>query len=174
MEKPLFGWQGYMNSDYIIIRIIEQFIQAIVAIVTARKAGNYEQAFHQIQNASQRYLNTDIYVFLNMTPEQLLEHFRRGPAHLDTEQGIFCADLLYETALICEAQQIEDSSVRLKILCLQLYLNIIPKDKEFQTALYKEKVNEIIKELEAETIPESVKESLLAYQKLLDQGFKQH
>lgn len=33
-----------MNSDYI-IRIIEQFIQAIVAIITARKAGNYEQAF---------------------------------------------------------------------------------------------------------------------------------
>lgn len=64
-----------------------------------------------------------------MTPEQLLEHFRRGSKHLDTEQGIFCADLLYETALICEAKQIEDSSVRLKILCLQLYLNVIPKDK---------------------------------------------
>ena len=162
-----------MNSDYI-IRIIEQFIQAIVAIITARKAGNYEQAFHQIQNASQRYLNTDISVFLNMTPEQLLEHFKRGSKHLDTEQGIFCADLLYETALICESKQIEDSSVRLKILCLHLYLNVIPKDKEFQTVLYKEKVNEIIKGLEAETIPESVKESLLAYQKLLDHGFKQH
>jgi hypothetical protein len=36
-----------MNSGYI-IRIIEQFIQAIVAIVKARKAGNYEEAFHQI------------------------------------------------------------------------------------------------------------------------------
>lgn len=60
-----------MNSD--IIRIIEQFIQAIVAIVSARRAGNYEEAFHQIQNASQRYLNTNISLFLNKTPEQLLE-----------------------------------------------------------------------------------------------------
>jgi len=159
-----------MNSDYI-IRIIEQFIQAIVAIITARKAGNYEQAFHQIQNASQRYLNTDISVFLNKTPEQLLEYFGGGSKHFDTEQCIFCADLLYETALICEAKQIEDLSVHAKILCLYLYLNVIPKEKEFQTTSYKEKVNELIKELETKTVPESVKDSLIAYRKLLDHGY---
>jgi hypothetical protein len=68
-----------MNSDYI-IRIIEQFIQAIVAIVKARKAGNYEEAYHQIQNVSQRYLHTYISAFLNKTPAQYLKHFgrRRG------------------------------------------------------------------------------------------------
>ena len=58
--------------------MIEQFIQAIVAIVKARKAGNYEEAFHQIQNASQRYLQADIRTLLNKTPEQLLEHFKSG------------------------------------------------------------------------------------------------
>lgn len=156
-----------MNSDYI-IRIIEQFVQAIVAIVTARKAGNYEEAFHQIQNASQRYLKTDISSFLTKTPEQLLEHFKGSSKHLDTEQSIFCADLLYETALICESKKIEDLSVRSKILCLHLYLNAIPLEKQFQTTSYKERVNELIKELETKALPEIVRESILNYQKLFD------
>src|ERR1700677_3899987 len=103
-----------MNRDYI-IRIIEQFIQAIVAIVTARKAGNYEQAFHQIQNASQRYLKTDITALLNMTPVQLLAHFKVGAKYLDTEQCLICADLIYEIAMICEAKQSEDACARSKM-----------------------------------------------------------
>lgn len=159
-----------MNRDYI-IRIIEQFIQALVAIVTARKAGNYEEAFHLIQNTSQRYLNSDISLFLNMTPEQLLEHFKRNSKHLDTEQGIFCADLLYETALVCESKKIEDLSVRSKILCLQLYLNVIPMDKQFQTVSYKERVNQLITELEEKTIPESVRESMITYHKWLSANY---
>lgn len=156
-----------MNSDYI-IRIIEQFIQAIVAIVKARKAGNYEEAFHQIQNASQRYLNTDISAFLNKTPKQLLEHFKCGTKYFDTEQCIFCGDLLFETALICEAKQSEDLSLLAKILCLHLYMNAIPKDKQFQTQAYMEKVNGLIKDLEGKTIPESVKEVILIYRKALN------
>src|SRR5271166_3596111 len=105
-----------MNSDYI-IRIIEQFIQAIVAIVKARKAGNYEEAFHQIQNASQLYLQADIITLLNKTPEQLLEHFKSGTKYFDAEQCVVCSDLLYETALICESKQCEDLSLHTKILC---------------------------------------------------------
>lgn len=157
-----------MNSDYI-IRIIEQFIQAIVAIVRARKAGNYEEAFHQIQNASQRYLHTDIASFLNKTPEQLLEHFKGGGKHLDAEQCIVCADLLYETALICESKQCEDLSLHSKISCLHLYLNAIPKEKQFQTQSYMERVNDLIKELEDKAISGSVKESILTYRKSLNQ-----
>lgn len=157
-----------MNSDYI-IRIIEQFIQAIVAIVKARKAGNYEEAFHQIQNASQRYLQTDIIAFLNKTPEQLLEHFKSGTKYFDAEQCVFCADLLYETALICEAKQSDDLSLHTKILCLHLYLNAIPKDKQFQTQDYMDKVDGLIKDLECKVIPDSVKEVIPIYRKTLNQ-----
>lgn len=155
-----------MNSDYI-IRIIEQFIQAIVAIVKARKAGNYEEAFHQIQNASQRYLQTDISALLNKTPEQLLEHFKSGTKYFDAEQCIFCADLLYETALICEAKQCEELSLHSKILCLHLYLNAIPKDKQFQTNDYMDRVNELIRILENRTMPENVKEGISMYRNAL-------
>lgn len=103
-----------------------------------------------------------------------LEHFRDNSKHLDTEQCIFCADLLYETVLICESKKIEDLSVSSKMLSLHLYLNVIPIEKQFQITLYKERVNELIKELETKNIPESVRESILTYQKLLDHEFKKH
>lgn len=157
-----------MNSDYI-IRMIEQFIQAIVAIVKARKAGNYEEAFHQIQNASQRYLQADIITLLNKTPEQLLEYFKSGTKYFDAEQCVVCADLLYETALICESKQCEDLSLHAKILCLHLYLNAIPKEKQFQTQAYMEKVSDLIKDLEGKTIPETVREGIHVYRKALNQ-----
>lgn len=156
-----------MNSDYI-IRIIEQFIQALVAIVKARKAENYEEAFHQIQNASQRYLHTDISAFLNKTPEQLLEHFKGGTKYFDAEQCIICADLLYETALICEAKQSEDLSLHSKIWCLHLYLNAILKEKQFQTKAYIDKVNDLISVLENRTMPENVKEGISIYKNALN------
>ena len=157
-----------MNSDYI-MRIIEQFIQAIVAIVKARKAGNYEEAFHQIQNASQRYLQADIIALLNKTPEQLLEHFKSGTKYFDAEQCVFCADLLYETALICESKQCEDLSQHAKISCLHLYLNAIPKEKQFQTQAYMERVSGLIKALESKTMPEGMKESIIAYQQSFEE-----
>lgn len=162
-----------MNSDYI-IRIIEQFIQAIVAIVTARKAGNYEQAFHQIQIASQRYLKTDITALLNKTPDQLLEHFKVGAKYLDTEQCVICADLIYEIALICESKQNEDTFTHSKMLCLNLYLNAIPKERQFQTRSYIERVRDLIKDLESKTLPKSMEESILAFQNFFPQPKGHH
>lgn len=162
-----------MNSDYI-IRIIEQFIQAIVAIVTARKAGNYEQAFRQIQNASQRYLKTDIKTLLNKTPDQLLEHFKVGSKYLDTEQCVICADLIYEIALICDSKQSEDVSIHSKMLCLNLYLNAVPKEKQFQTQAYIERVKDLIKDLEDKTLSKSMEASILAFQNLFSEQSKRH
>lgn len=158
----------FLNSDYI-LRIIEQFIQAIASIISSRKAGNYDEAFHQIQNASQRFLNTDISYFLKKTPEELLEHFRSNSKQLDTEQCIFCADLLFETAMIFESKKIEEFSLHSKILCLHLYLKVITKEKQFQTSSYFERVNALIKELEAQAISESVKKSISTYRKELNQ-----
>ena len=155
-----------MNNDYI-IRIIQQFIQAIAAITTARKAGNYEEAFHQIQNASQRYLQTDIIALLNKTPNELLAHFKVENKYLDAEQCIICADLIYETALICEFKQSEDVSAHSKMMCLHLYLNTIPKERQFQTQHYMERVSDLIRDIENRTIPKSIKESILVFQEFI-------
>jgi hypothetical protein len=157
-----------MNRDYI-MRIIEQFVQALLAIIKARKAKNYEEAFHQIQHASQRYLHTDIVIFLKMSPEHLWEHFKDDSKYSDVEQCIICAELLYETALIFESKQCLDLSIHSKLLSLYLYLNVIPVDKQFQTQSYIDKVNELRIDLESEVIPETVTKSFLTYQRFLNE-----
>lgn len=157
-----------MNRDYI-MRIIEQFVQALLMIIKARKAENYEEAFHRIKNASQRYLYTDIGAFLKMTPEQLWEHFKDGGKYSDLEQCIICAELLYETALILESRQYESLSLQSKILSLYLYLNVIPVEKQFQTQSYMDKVDELRVGFEGKVVPEIVTKSLLIYQGFLNE-----
>ncbi|MBA3236875.1 MAG: hypothetical protein H0T62_00805 [Parachlamydiaceae bacterium] len=153
-----------MHRDYI-MRIMEQFIQAVLAIVMARKAKNFEEAFYQIQNASQRYLLTDIADFLKMSPEKLLEHFKENGKYIDIEQCIMCAELLYETALIGDALKQKDLSRISKILSFHLYLNVIPIEKRFQAHPYMDKVIELKHDLENEVLPETVANSLVTYQK---------
>lgn len=157
-----------MTRDYI-LRIIEQFTQALLEIVRARKAKNYEQAFQLIQTSSQRYLFTDIDKFLTMTPDQLLKHFKQDKKNLDAEKCMMCAELLYETGLVCESNQRLDLSLLAKILSFHLYLNAIPHEKEFQTQAYFDRVNELSIYLQHERIPEAVTTSLLAYRKFFQE-----
>lgn len=157
-----------MHPDYI-MRMIEQFMQALISIIRARKAENYEEAFHQIQNASKRYLNKDIVEFLKMNHDEVLGHFKYDGKNIDADQCIICADLLYETALVCKSERREDLSIQAKISALNLYLNAIPMEKEYQALSYMSKVNELTTDLENHVLPNSVKKNLDSYQKFMDE-----
>ena len=54
-------------------------------------------------------------------------------------------------------------------MCLNLYLNAIPKENQFQTEAYMERVSGLIQDLESKTIPESVKKGIPIYRKALNQ-----
>jgi hypothetical protein len=153
-----------MQKDYI-LRIIEQFVQALVSIMSSRKDGRYEEALGQIDTASRKYLNSEISFFLDLTPDQLVEYFKGNSSHIDTERGIICADLLYELALICEEKRSLNESLSLKIMSLNLYLTIIPEDVDFQVPDYEKKISEILKIINIHSLPKKIQEKILQYQK---------
>lgn len=157
-----------MQRDYI-MRMIEQFVLALASIIRSRKAGNYDQALEQIQLVSKKFLNTEMSSLLKYTPSQLLDYFKEGSSHLDTERGIVCADLLYELVLICKEQQSLDVSLRLKIMCLNLYISIIPTDKQFQIQEYIEKADRLIQEIDEQILPKDVQTNVDQYQKFLSE-----
>lgn len=136
-----------MQNDYI-MRIIEQFIQAIIAIVQRRKSGNYKEALELIQKASRYYLKTGIDMLLAYSPEQIVDHFKDSETYFDAERCILCADLLYELALINEALQQKEAATGLKATCLHLYQIAIPKEQRFQVPEYLEKISVLTNELE--------------------------
>src|ERR1700722_9607567 len=118
-----------MQKDYI-MRAVEHFVQLLVSIIAKRKAGKYEEALEQIQTASRFYLKTDLSLLIYCSPDQLLNHFRRYSGELDVEQCVLCADLLNELALLREAQNNSEEALRIKVLCLYLYVTAIPQDKQ--------------------------------------------
>lgn len=145
-----------MQKDYI-MRIIEQFVQALLSIFKARKAGKYDEALKEIRNAGRYYLKSDLSLLQHYSPTQILNHFKD-----DNERAIMCAELLYELALVNQAQQNEEESIRLKILCLHLYASIIPLEKQFQVQKYFEKADALAEELK-EQLPDSVLINLQLY-----------
>ncbi len=134
-----------MQNDYI-MRMIEQFTQAILAIMQRREAGEHQAAMEQIQAASRLFLREDLETLLLYSPEKIADKFRDSAGHIDSEQCTMCADLLYELALISEAQQNKEASIYLKTRCLYLYRIAIPSDKENACGDY-EKISQLSKEL---------------------------
>lgn len=158
-----------MQNDYI-MRMIEQFVQTIASIIRSRKAGYTEQALAQIQSGSQRFLNEDISSLLKYTPNQLVEHFKDNSRFLDTERSIICADLLHELAWICKEKQSLNASLHLMAMSLNLYISVIPIDKQFQTQEYIRKADDLIKEIKEihkKQFSEEIQANLNLYQNFL-------
>lgn len=135
-----------MQRDYI-LRIIEQFIQAIVAIVQRRKSGNYQEAYELIQKAARYYLKTDLELLLLFSPEEIIKSFRDSHNNLDAPLCILCADLFMELALINEALGQDQEAVRIKATCLFLYKTAVSENTDCRSPETLEKISILEKEL---------------------------
>ncbi len=153
-----------MAKDYV-LNMIEQFVLTLAAIARTRKAAYYEQALEQLQQTSQKYLNTDILKFLEYTPDELLNHFKDGYNNLDTERCFYCAELLYELAMICEEKNNPEGAFRLKRMSLNLFAAAIPKDNQLQTQESLLKVDSIMNEMDDQNFSEIVLENVVNYRK---------
>lgn len=154
-----------MPRDYI-LRMIQQFIDALIGIVSARKAKKYEEAFVMVQTAGQRYLKMDVLAYLNMEPEDVLELFREDK-HIMVDKCVFCADLLNELSLICREIKADEIAKRARALSLFLYLNTIPLDKDYQTDSYRNKIDELWKGLPEIDRPENIKHLITQHKTIL-------
>ena len=112
-----------------LMRKIEQFIQAMIAVVLRRKEGKHKEAVELIQTACRFYLNIELSTLLTFTPEQMADHFR------NTQKCVMCADLLYELALVSEGQNQREAARQLKNSCLYLYRTAIPLEPRHEEKL---------------------------------------
>ncbi len=160
-----------MQKDYI-IRIVEQFVQAILAIMRRRKNGEYKQAREQVRTAARYLLKVDIDLLFLFSNEYVLDQFKDFTGRLDTEKCVLGADLLQELALIEEAEQQMAIAERLKILCLYLYTTALPKEQQFQKPEYFAKVDALIKEVKGQLFSEEVQTNLRSYNDLKNQEMR--
>lgn len=135
-----------MKYDYI-MKMIEQFVQAIASIMLRRKEGDYVQALEQIKTASRYYLRQDFNTLLLYSGEQIATQFKDLNGNLDFERCILAADLIYEQALIHEAKKEQTAAIWLKSKCLYLYNTVVHQEEQFQTKEYFEKISNLEAEL---------------------------
>ncbi len=155
-----------MQKDYI-MRIVEQFAQAILAIMHRRKAEDYKEARELVRTTGRYLLRMDIDLLLLYDPDQILDHFKDFSDRLETEKCILGADLFHELALIEEAEKQPGAALRLKMLCLHLYTTALPKEQQFQNPQYVKKVATLIEELENQQLSEKAQTSLRSYEEFL-------
>lgn len=155
-----------MQKDYI-MRIMEQFVQAILAIMRRRKSEDYKEARVLVRTTGRLLLRMDIDVLLLYNPDQILDHFKDFSNCLETEKCVLGADLFHELALIEEAEHQPAAALRLKIVCLHLYTIAIPLEKQFQTPQYFEKISKLAEELADQPLPPNILESLCSYQEFI-------
>lgn len=103
-----------------------------------------------------------------LDPDQLESKFsdRRG---IDSERAIFCADLLYEMAVISDDKAFPKACHRLKMLSLNLYVAAIPQDDQFQTCEKLGRVAGLIEELNESHCSGQMVKNIEIYQKYLEQ-----
>lgn len=156
-----------MQQDYI-IRIVEQLVQAIVAIMQRRKAGEYKEAREQVRTAMRYLLRTDLDLLLLYDNERILDHFKDFADRFETEKCVLGADLFYELALIEEAEKQPANAIRLKELCLYLYTIGLPKEAQFQESQHFEKISTLIKELRNQQLSEKAHASLYSIENFIE------
>ncbi len=149
------------------MRVVEQFVQALVAIMQRRKAKDYKEARELVRTTGRYLLRMDTDLLLFHDPDQILDQFRDFSHHLETEKCVLGADLLHELALLEEAQQQTAAALRLKTLCLYLYTTAIPQEPQFQTPPYFEKVALLIEELKDQPLSEKIQHSVRSYEEFL-------
>ncbi|SRR3989339_2205065 len=149
-------------QDYI-MRIIEQFVQAIVSIMRRRKSGEYQEARKEAQGALRYFLKMNTDLLFVYDSKQVLEFLRDFSGHIETEKCVLTADLLYELALVEEAEKNLQLAVHLKKIALHLYVVGIPDQPRFQVANYFLKIRLLIEDLNNESISDDVITSLRQY-----------
>lgn len=155
-----------MQKDYI-MRLVEQFVQAILAIMRRRKSEDYKEARELVRTTARYLLRTDLDLLLLYHSDQILDHFKDFANRLETEKCVLGANLFHELALIEAAEQQPETALRLKTLCLHLYTVGIPKQKQFQIPEYFEKVSKLAEELKEQQLSPKILESFRVYQEFL-------
>ena len=118
------------QRDYV-MRIIQQFVQALLAVANLRREKKYEEAEVKLAAASRFYLKLEPELLLMGDTEWLLDHFTGVDGFLEAERCLMAADLLYEQSCILRDKGAPASQIEQR--CLTLYEAALPYSEAFQT-----------------------------------------
>src|SRR5580693_3915806 len=97
------------RKDYI-LRVIHEFLDALLRVFNLREAGQYDDALKEIEDACQKYLGLNAQLIAVASDSLLLSLLTLGD-RLDTRKCLFLAKLLNEQAQVFELKGEQQKSL---------------------------------------------------------------
>lgn len=142
-------------QDYI-MRMIEQFVQAIASVMLRRKAGEYHAARKEAQTALRYFLKINTDLLFVYDSSQILNFLKDFSDSIEPEKCVVTADLFYELALVEEAEKNLEMAIHLKKTALHLYVEGILASPKFQTKDYLLKTKTLLENLKNTSLSEEI------------------
>jgi|HubBroStandDraft_6_1064221.scaffolds.fasta_scaffold09826_2 hypothetical protein len=149
------------RKDYI-MRVIHQFIDALLKIFKLREEGKYEEALKEIDGACEMYLGLNARIMDIASDTTLLSLLTIGK-ELDTEKCLFLARLLNEQAQIFEVKKEDSKSYWSYTRSLRLYIESLILDRELRSEDNLADVSVIVARLEGRSLSAELKSRLVVY-----------
>lgn len=149
------------QRDYI-MRLIEQFGQALQRILGVKEAKQFDAALHEISQAGKTLLGLDMTLLRALDDRQIVDFLTTSDG-LDSGRCLVTAELFLQegeiTALLGEAEE----SIRNYSKSLSLFLSALDENKQLHNETYFSKVEDLRKRLSAFPLPGHVTFKLYRY-----------
>lgn len=149
------------QRDYI-MRLIEQFGQALQRILKKREAEQFDAALYEISQAGKTLLGLDMTLLRVLDDRQIVEFLTTSDG-LDSGRCLVIAELFLQegeiTALVGDAEE----SLRDHIKSLSLFLSALAENEQLRSETYFSKVEDLRQRLSAASLPGHVTLKLCRY-----------
>jgi len=150
-----------IRRDYL-MRLIEQFAEALSRILKLKESKNYEEALSLIGQTYKELLGFDLLVINSLGTEDLISIIAMDGIP-DVNKCIIIATLLKEEGDVYEARNQEDKSCQRYLKSLDIFLRGLLSEGEILLDTSSYDLEKIVEKLGKENLPRDIKKRLSKY-----------
>jgi len=142
-----------IRRDYI-LRMIEQFMQALARLQSLKKAQNWEEGARELEEEFQKLIGTDLQTLIGLSETELLARIIQGePTLAVRDKTLMLARLLKEAGEVAAAQERMDESRLYYLKGLHLLLDVLAHDEISEIPAFVPQVEFFVMALQDSPLP---------------------
>jgi hypothetical protein len=152
-----------IRRDYI-LRMIEQFMQALARLQSLKKAQNWQEGARLLEEEFQKLIGADIQNLIRLSETELLARTIQGePTLAVRDKTLMLARLLKEAGEVAAAQERSEESRSCYLKGVHLLLDVLARDEISETPDFVPQVEFFVMALEDAPLPFSTQGSLMRH-----------
>jgi hypothetical protein len=142
-----------IRRDYI-LRMIEQFMQALARLQSLKKAQNWDEGARELEEEFQELIGTDLQTLIGLSETELLARIIQGePTLAVRDKTLMLARLLKEAGEVAAAQERLDESRLCYLKGLHLLLDVLGRDEISEIPAFVPQVEFFVMALQEAPLP---------------------